>query len=81
MLLDWLFPSRVRHREIIRQLQILNMNLSALQAAAAGISTSIDAAVTALGSASADQAAIDSLTQQLTDAKTKLDAALNPPTP
>lgn len=55
----------------------MNANLTALTSAVQGISSSIDAAVVALGTP-ADQPAIDALTTQLTDAKTKLDAALAP---
>lgn len=76
MSLDWLFKRRRHRRQLIYQLQLLNMNLSSLQTAVTGVSTSIDAAVAALGSSSTDQATIDSLTIQLTDAKAKLDAAL-----
>lgn len=50
-------------------------NLEALTAATDGLSSSIDAAVAALGSTD-DQAAIDGITATLTDAKGKLDAAL-----
>ncbi len=55
------------------------MKLDSLTTAVDGVSASIDAAVAALGSNPADQAAVDALTTKLTDAKAKLDAAVNPP--
>lgn len=82
MLLDLIFPSRRRHRQLLEQLKLLTMNLDALTSAVTGLSASVDAAVVKINTpvdSSADQAKIDALTAQLVAIKATLDAAVTPP--
>ena len=70
---------------LVKGLYVMALDLTALTAAVAKVSTDVDALVVAHGTAAtqlaADQAAVDALVPTVTAVATKVEAALAPPAP